>query len=84
MSFQPSRLPKRLPAGTKYVIEGRGGRDGRLRVHSRYLELPDGRQLELPANLAERVGSRAGRPATRRHRAAPVGKIAARSEPRDR
>jgi hypothetical protein len=47
MGTQPNHLPRRLPAGTKYVIEGRGGRDGRLRVFSRYVEFPDGQHLQL-------------------------------------
>jgi hypothetical protein len=40
-----SRLPSRFPVGTRYVIEGRGGH-----VHLRYLEFPDGRQINLPAD----------------------------------
>jgi hypothetical protein len=42
------RLPDRFPVGTRYIIEGRGGGEGRLRVHLRYLQFPDGRQLILP------------------------------------
>jgi hypothetical protein len=38
-----SRLPNRFPAGTKYVLESRGGL-----VH-RYVEYPDGRKLALSA-----------------------------------
>ena len=37
-SSQLSRLPRRLPAGTRLVIEGRDGR-----IHLRSLEFPDGR-----------------------------------------
>jgi hypothetical protein len=55
-------LPQRLPAGTKYVIEGRGGGDGRVCVWSRYVEFPDGRLLELPREAVARRPSRAGRP----------------------
>jgi hypothetical protein len=40
-------LPERFPVGTRYVVEGRAGEGGFL-VHSRYLELPDGRRLALP------------------------------------
>ncbi len=47
MGAQPNRLPRRFPVGTKYVIEGRGGGEGRLRVSSRYIEFPDGRHLQL-------------------------------------
>jgi hypothetical protein len=39
-----ARLPSRFPVGTRFVIEGRGGR-----IHLRYLEFPDGRQVVLPA-----------------------------------
>jgi hypothetical protein len=51
MSSQPQtvRLPSRFPVGTRYVIEGRAGR-----IQLRYLEFPDGRRVELPAELAER------------------------------
>ena len=51
------RLPSRFPVGTRYVLEGRGGHRGRLRVRLRYLEFPDGRQVELPADPAERKQS---------------------------
>ncbi len=47
MAVNPHRLPSRLPAGTKYVIEGGGG-EGKFQVHSRYLEFPDGTLLQLP------------------------------------
>jgi hypothetical protein len=57
MSSQPSsranRLPSRFPVGTRYVVEGRAGH-----IHLRYLEFPDGRQIELPSDLADRSGSR--------------------------
>jgi hypothetical protein len=53
MSSKASRLPSRFPVGTRYVIEGRGGQ-----ISQRYLEFPDGRQIQLPADLAERAGSR--------------------------
>ena len=48
-----SRLPSRFPVGTRYVIEGRGGH-----VHLRYLEFPDGRQIQLPAGRALRDATR--------------------------
>jgi len=62
MSSQAVRLPKQFPVGTRYVIEGRAGH-----VHLRYLEFPDGRHVDLPAELAERSHSRAAR-ARRRSR----------------
>jgi hypothetical protein len=44
---KPSRLPKRFPVGTTYVVEGRGGAEGHLRVFSRYVELPGGQRITL-------------------------------------
>ena len=55
---QADRLPSRFPVGTRYVVEGRRGGEGRLHIHSRYLEFPDGRLVELPLDLAERTRSR--------------------------
>lgn len=46
-----SRLPKRLPVGTTYVIEGRGGENGHFRVLSRYVVLPGGRRISLGDDL---------------------------------
>jgi hypothetical protein len=40
------RLPNQFPEGTRYVIEGRAGH-----ILSRYLEFPDGRHVDLPADL---------------------------------
>jgi len=53
-------LPSRFPVGTRYVIEGLGGR-----ISSRYIEFPDGRKVDLPADLAARRGSRNRRGAKR-------------------
>ena len=55
---QADRLPSRFPVGTRYVVEGRSSAEGRLHIHSRYLEFPDGRHVELPIDLAERTRSR--------------------------
>jgi len=41
-----SRLPRRLPEGSKYVLESRGPS-----VH-RYVEFPDGRRVTLRARKA--------------------------------
>ena len=46
-----SRLPKRFPVGTTYVVEGCGGEDGNLRVFLRYVLLPDGKRINLGADL---------------------------------
>jgi hypothetical protein len=45
---QASRLPSHFPNGTRYVIEGRDGN-----ILSRYLEFPDGRHVDLPADPAQ-------------------------------
>ena len=76
-----SRLPKRFPIGTTYVVEGCGGEDGNLRVFSRIVVLPDGQRFNLgadPENVPEKhalgleprvvpgpVPSRARRPRSR-------------------
>jgi hypothetical protein len=65
MSSLVDRLPSRFPVGTRYVIEGRGGGQGRLRIHLRYLEFPDGRHVELPVDVAARTRSRRRRPRRR-------------------
>ena len=44
---QPSRLPKHFPIGTTYVVEGRGGENGHLRVFSRYVVLPSGQRINV-------------------------------------
>ena len=50
-------LPSRFPVGTRYVVEGRGGGRGRLRIRLRYLEFPDGRHIQLPVDLGYRTRS---------------------------
>jgi hypothetical protein len=60
-------LPNRFPVGTRYVIEGRRGR-----IHLRYIEFPDGRKVNLPADLGARMKSRS-KASLRRN---PVGKKA--------
>ncbi|MGC2080206.1 MAG: hypothetical protein WA728_30155 [Xanthobacteraceae bacterium] len=47
-----SRLPKRFPVGTTFVVEGRAiaadrKNDGHLRVISRFVVLPGGRRIDL-------------------------------------
>jgi hypothetical protein len=53
MSASAVRLPNRFPVGTRFVIEGRAGR-----IHLRYLEFPDGRQVVLPSEAPARGNSR--------------------------
>jgi hypothetical protein len=53
-------LPARLPAGTRYVIEGRPGKAGKMRIVSRQLILPNGKLLDLQRERADR-SARSGR-----------------------
>ena len=47
MASITNALPSRFPVGTKFVIEGRPGGEGR--VYSRYLEFPDGTRITRPS-----------------------------------
>jgi hypothetical protein len=68
MSSLADGLPSRFPIGTRYVVEGRGGEQGRLRIRLRYLEFPDTRRpagrsvtpdaRASPAPSAARQGSK--------------------------
>jgi hypothetical protein len=77
MTISANRLPDQFPVGSKYVVEGHGGGDGNLRVFSRYIVLPDGRRIDLPADF---VRPSMQRPRRRRHRAVPQ-KLRAGSPP---
>jgi len=63
-SHRPNCLPKQFPVGTTYVVEGRGGEHGDLRVFSRYVVLPGGQRI----NLANDFGRASARPASPRAR----------------
>jgi hypothetical protein len=76
MGLQFSRLPRRLPAGTRLVVEGRDGH-----IHLRCLEFPDGRTIALPTDLAERTAARrAQRPGT--HKSSTKKKLSTAGTPR--
>ena len=45
--MRKAQMPARFPVGTRYVIEGKPGKGGKLEVLSRYLIMPNGRRLEL-------------------------------------
>ncbi len=49
--MQAARIPKRVPVGTKYVIEGKPRGKGQVHVFSRYLVFPDGRCFDLPSDV---------------------------------
>ena len=53
-------LPARLPAGTRYVIEGRPGKAGKMRIVSRQLILPNGKLFDLQSERPDTSG-RSGR-----------------------
>jgi hypothetical protein len=90
-SRKRNRLPKKFPIGATYVIEGRGGENGQLRVFSRYVVMPGGERINIgggerikidgarpPRSLARRKRNRTeGRvPATGRNRSSGSKKIA--------
>ena len=68
MASVTTGLPSRFPVGTKFVIEGRPGGNGR--VYSRYLEFPDGTRIRLPKH-GEKPKSAARPPQRRSRRAHP-------------
>ena len=49
--MQAARIPKRVPVGTKYVIEGKRRGDGEVHVFTRYVVFPDGRCFDLPSDV---------------------------------
>ena len=55
----PGQLPRRFPVGATYVIEGYGGEEGKLRVIARYVVLPGGRRINVPADLSTPAAPRA-------------------------
>ncbi|MGH6790526.1 MAG: hypothetical protein ACRECC_12705 [Pseudolabrys sp.] len=67
MAYSSHRLPSRFPVGTKFVIEGRPGKEGQ--VFSRYLEFPDGTFMPLPSRPPRESAARErhARRSRRRH-----------------
>ncbi len=55
----PGQLPRRFPVGATYVVEGYGGEEGKLRMIARYVVLPGGRRINVPADLLTAVAPRA-------------------------
>jgi hypothetical protein len=58
MDRTPDAVPRLLPVGAKYVVEGFGGGEGNLRVVARYLLLPDGHRINVPADLSRPPSAR--------------------------
>lgn len=54
-----SRLPRRFPVSATYVVEGYGAPEGDLRVIARYVVVPGGRQINIPADLSRPPSPRA-------------------------
>jgi hypothetical protein len=74
-------LPEQLPIGASYVVEGYGGETGNLRVISRYVLLPDGRRINVPADFALPVARwRAARGRNRLQRKAKTRPLATRKK----
>ena len=74
----PRKLPREFPVGTTYVVEGRGGEAGNLRVFSRYVVLPGGQRI----NLTDDSTAKAARASSQRRRArARAGSASARKAP---
>ena len=65
-------LPDQLPVGASYVVEGYGGESGNLRVISRYVLMPDGSRINVPADF--------GLPGARRRFLATAQPLAAQGE----
>jgi hypothetical protein len=74
---QPSVLPKYFPVGTVYVVEGRAGENGRLRVSSRYLVMPGAGRIDL-ASRSDRAAQSDRVRSVRVHGHGPLGSSGAR------
>ena len=67
--YSRSQLPRRLPVGATYVVEGFGGAEGDLRVIARYVVLPGGRRINIPADLSDAAARRPSSTSSMRRRA---------------
>jgi hypothetical protein len=56
MSAKRNKLPSRLPIGAKYVLEYGGTMQSSILVN-RFVELPNGRRVELAARMVPTCGS---------------------------
>ena len=61
-----SHLPRRLPVGTRYVLEGVPAATGRMRVISRLLVLPNGQRFDLTNDIRKPAHRRPARRANAR------------------
>jgi hypothetical protein len=60
----PVHFPWRFPIGASYVVEGYSSEEGNLRVIARYVVLPGGQRINVPADLSQPASPRS--PAFRR------------------
>jgi len=60
------RLPRRLPVGTRYVLEGVPAESGRMRVISRLVVLPNGQRFDLTQEISPDMREPARRRPARR------------------
>ncbi len=67
-SRQPTQLPESFPVGTTYVVEGRRGQNGSLRVFSRYVVLPSGQRINVAGDFGPPRLSARDRTRVRSHR----------------
>jgi len=72
-----SRLPKRFPVGTTFVVEGRtvagdGKNNKDFRVFSRFVVLPGGRRIDLGNDAAAVTRRRRARSRRRQSAASPA------------
>jgi len=76
---QSGRLPRSFPVGAVYVVEGRGGQYGHLRISARYLIMPGGQRVDVLSTLGrpDRFRARRHHPQTRQPRDNAPGRAAA-------
>jgi hypothetical protein len=78
---QSGGLPRSFPVGAVYVVEGRGGQYGHLRISARYLIMPDGRRVDVLSKFsrADRIPARRRQLPTRKpHTHAPGRTVSAK------
>jgi len=76
---QSGGLPRSFPVGAVYVVEGRGGQYGHLRISARYLIMPSGHRVDVLSKFGriDRVRARRRQPQTRQPRIQAPGRTAA-------
>jgi hypothetical protein len=79
---QSDGLPRSFPVGAVYVVEGRGGQYGHLRISARYLVMPDGQRVDVLSKFgrADRIPARRRQLPTRKpHTLAPGRTVGAKN-----